>query len=150
MENGESWRRKSTPILALPCLATERPPGGYFHFVWLRSMAIASRLPSTIPRRYFGRETRQDIPTSVNSLEALWLRAGRRSDINIALPKRNTLSRGKFPSEDQGSKLLKSLPGAPDSANFSIVWRARVNFSNKKKRRRRKRKRAKDWPEIPV
>lgn len=47
----------------------------------------------------------------------------RGSDINIALPKRNTLSRGKFPPEDQGSKLLKSFLGVPNSVDFSIVRR---------------------------
>lgn len=52
---------------------------------------------------------------------------GRRgSDINIALPKRNTLSRGKFPPEDQGSKLLKSFPGVPNYADFGAVRRARA------------------------
>lgn len=58
----------------------------------------------------------------------------RRSDINIALPKRNTLSRGKFPPEDQGSKLLKSFPGVPNSADFGTVRRARAlaNFLRKK------------------
>lgn len=55
---------------------------------------------------------------------------GRGSDINIALPKRNTLSRGKFPPEDQGSKLLKSFPGVPNSADFGTVRRARVFRKN--------------------
>lgn len=63
------------------------------------------------------------------------LTAGRRgSDINIALPKRNTLSRGKFPSEDQRSKLLKSFSGALLTPWTLVSCDVRMNFSNKKKR----------------
>lgn len=60
--------------------------------------------------------------------------AGTGSDINIALPKRNTLSRGKFPPEDQGSKLLKSLPGVPNSTDFDTVRHscARKHFEKAK------------------
>lgn len=57
---------------------------------------------------------------------ALTVEDRRGSDINIALPKRNTLSRRKFPPEDQGSKLLKSFPGVPNSADFGAVRRARA------------------------
>lgn len=53
------------------------------------------------------------------------------SDINIVLPKRNTLSRGKFPSGDQGSKLLKSFPRCYRLRG--LCYRAtRVSFLKKK------------------
>jgi len=101
---------------------TAAPPRGYFHFVWLRSMAIVSPFSSTIPRKYFGRERAGYSNFRELTRGALTV-SRRRSDINIVLPKRNTLSRGKFSPEDQGSKLFKSFPGVPNSVDFSTIVR---------------------------
>ncbi|KAM0728147.1 hypothetical protein ACS0PU_005616 [Formica fusca] len=66
----EDLEHKSTSISASPRFVTKRPPGGYFHFVWLGDR-WRSPLEYNSEEVFWSRNARKDIPTSANSLEAL-------------------------------------------------------------------------------